>query len=131
MGRPVAPIRNLEELKKLLFIQRIVTQQAKDELLGTVSDGVHPVAPQVFMAEATKLLEKYVSYPTLSEFAANPSLANVYKWGATFGVTALIGGLILGEVAVMQPQFEPVLRPMFLALLAELDNPQHEYLIEP
>jgi hypothetical protein len=125
----LVPIRNMDELKKILFIQRTVTNRAKSEMIALMGDG--EVNPAEFFADAKRLLEKYALYPTLTEARDNPALTNVMKWGATFGVTALTGGLILEEVKHMQPHFESVLRQMFVLLLTEMAQPQHKYLVEP
>src|SRR5271166_5029079 len=131
--KPLLPIHSVEELKKILFIQKTVTDRAKAEMLSIATDGVgNPKAAPQFIAEERKLLEKYAAYPTLSEMSAEPeALMNGTKWGATFGVAALVGGLILEELKRMQPHLEPVLRNMLMLLLDELNYPRHRYLIEP
>jgi len=131
--KPLLPIHSVEELKKILFIQKTVTDRAKAEMLSIATDGVgNPKAAPQFIAEERKLLEKYAAYPTLSEMSAEPeALMNGTKWGATFGVAALVGGLILEELKRMQPHLEPVLRNMLMLLLDELNYPRHKYLIEP
>lgn len=88
-------------------------------------------SPEKFIADAKKLILKYANYPTLTEFKNNPKLTNAYKWGATFGVATLVAGLVLNEVQTLQPHFAPVLRQMYFLLLKELDQPEHEYLIDP
>lgn len=128
---PIVPIRTVDELKKVLFVQMSVTQQAKNEMLAIASDPAVAGQPFKFIQFEKELLDKYCKYPTLTEFAADPKLTNVYKWGATFGVAAVIGGLILEEVRNMRPHFESVLRQMYLVLLKELHKPQHKFLVEP
>src|SRR5208337_3030047 len=128
----VVQIRNVDELKKVLFIQRNVTQQARAEMLAIMSDGMDsPRQPENFFDDAKLLLTKYANYPTLTEFAQDPQLLNLTKWGATFGLAALVGGLVLEQVRQMQPKFESVMRQMLMVLLAELDSPKHTYLMEP
>src|SRR5271166_4731554 len=131
--KPLAPINSVDDLKKILFIQKTVTDRAKAEMLGIATDGVgNPKAAEKFIMEERKLLMKYANYPTLSEMAEEPeALMNGTKWGATFGVAILVGGLILEEVKRMQPHLEPVLRPMLMLLLDELNHPRHKYLVEP
>jgi len=131
--RPLIPINSMEELKKILFIQKTVTEQAKNEMLSIATDGMgNPKAAPVFVAEERKLLTKYANYPTMSEMSAEPdALMNGTKWGATFGVAILVGGLIVEELKRMQPHLEPVLRHMLLLLLDELNHPRHKYLVEP
>lgn len=132
MDRPLIPIRNAEDLKKILFIQKTVTEQAKNEMLAVATDGIQdPKTAKAFIAEERKLLEKYANYPTLTEFADSPDLTNGAKWGATFGVTILVGGLIIKEVETRLPHMKPVLRHMVMLLLKELHKPEHRYLIEP
>src|SRR5271157_1707005 len=131
--KPLAPINSVDDLKKILFIQKTVTDRAKAEMLGIATDGVgNPKAAEKFIMEERKLLMKYANYPTLSEMAEEPeALMNGTKWGATFGVAILVGGLILEEVKRLQPHLEPVLRHMLMLLLDELNHPRHKYLIEP
>lgn len=127
MKKKLIPIRSADELQKILFIQRSCTQVAKNEMLALV---MRNREPEKYILAAKKLLAKYASYPTLTEFADDPKLSNVYKWGATFGTAALVGGLILQEVGTLQPEFAPVLLRAFLLLLKELDQPEHKSLVE-
>lgn len=131
--KQITPIASVDDLKKILFIQKTVTDHAKAEMLAIATDGVgNPRAASQFILEERKLLTKYANYPTLSEMADEPeALMNGTKWGATFGVAILVGGLIIEEVKRMQPHLEPVLRHMLILLLDELNHPQHKYLIEP
>jgi len=130
--RPLVPIRNAEDLKKVLFVQRTVTEQATKEMAAIAESGVaNPLTAKQFIAEERKLLEKYANYPTLSEFTDSLSLMNASKWGATFGVAILVGGLILKEAEGRLPHMKPVLRHMLMLLLKELYKPEHRYLIEP
>jgi hypothetical protein len=132
-NRSLVPIHSPEDLKKVLFIQKSVTERAEREMLGIATDGVgNPKSAPQFIAEERKLLEKYAKYPTLSEFAEEPeALMNGTKWGATFGVTVLVGGLIIEELKRMQPHLEPVIRKMLMLMLDELNHPRHRYLTEP
>lgn len=128
---PLVPINSIDELKKILFLQRVITQAAKDELLAIAHDQTIRRDPKKFIDDAKQLLEKYAKYPTLTEFRNDPELANAYKWGATFGVATLVAATVLAEVQTLQPHFSPVLRQMFFLLMRELDQPEHEYLIDP
>lgn len=121
-------IRNPDDLQKILFIQASITRAVKNEMLALAIDLRDP---EKYIQAGKRLLEKYATYPTLAEFAKSPKLANVYKWGSTFGVAALVGILVIEEVKTLQPRFTPALRQIFLLLLKELDNPQHKYLIDP
>ena len=131
--KQLAPLNTVEDLKKILFIQKAVTDKAKAEMLAIATDSAgNPKTALVFVAEERKLLTKYANYPTMSEMLDEPeALMNGAKWGATFGVAILVGGLILEEVKRMQPHLEPVLRPMLMLLLDELNHPRHKYLVEP
>lgn len=131
-------LRTLEDLKKILFMQRMITGQAKKELLAVASDAELLQDPTnigmkaaAFMEDERKILEKYANNPTLTEFNMIPNLTGGTKWGATFGVTLLVGELILEQVKAMQGQFEPLLRRLFLILLMEMDRPKHHFLVEP
>jgi hypothetical protein len=130
-------LRNLDDLKKVLFLQKTITAQAKNELLAVISS--KPFDPggnvleqaQVFMEEEKKLLTKYAQYPTLTEYQLLPNSYDGFKWGATFGVTLLVGEFIFEQLKMAHPHFTPVVRQLFVLFLSELDNPQHEYLIDP
>ncbi len=126
-------LTSVDDLKKILFIQKTVTDRAKNEMLAIATEGMgNPKAAPAFIAEERKLLTKYANYPTLSEMSAEPeALMNGTKWGATFGVAILVGGLIVEELKRRQPHLEPVLRHMLLLLLDELNHPRHKYLVEP
>jgi len=130
-------IRTLEDLNKILFIQKIITRRAKDELFAIIKDAdmTNPLDDtkiNEFMDKESSLLAKYAKYPTMTEYNLMPNLAAGTKWGATFGVTLLVQDLILEHVKIKgQESFYPVFRPMYMILLAELDNPTHNYLVEP
>lgn len=126
----VAPVRSQDELLKLLFIQASVARQASKEMLAIAANPRLSSKPELFIAAEKRLLDKYAKYPTLTEFAEDPQLANVYKWGATFGVASLVGLLIVEEVRHLQPHFAAVARQLYFLLLKELDMPQHKYLVE-
>jgi hypothetical protein len=90
---PIVPINSKEELQKVLSIQKAVSDRARIELASA------PETPdfvaEAFTGYASKLLEKYARYSTLTEYQYAPHLADSMKWGATFGVTALVGALVL------------------------------------
>ena len=115
----LVPIRSEDELQKVLFIQHSCTRAAKNEILALAIDNREP---EKYIAASKRLLEKYAAYPTLTEFAKNPKLNNVYKWGATFGVAALVGTFVIEEVKALQPQFGSALRQMLLIILKGLDE---------
>src|SRR5271156_3903894 len=111
----VASINTKEELQKLLAVQTIITSTAVKEITAW---GVQD--PAKFIAYAAKILEKYARYATLTEFRLTPNLADSEKWGATFGVTAIVGALIL-EQARQLLRVESDLRLEYLRFLADLD----------
>jgi hypothetical protein len=137
MDESIVQLRSLDDLKKVLFLQKSITTKAKNELVAVAGDGsLEPDAdPSVeaarFLAEERKILEKYAKYPTLTEFQLMPNSYDGYKWGATFGVTLLVGELIFEQLKTSHPHFGPVIRQLVVLFLSELDHPQHEYLIEP
>jgi hypothetical protein len=89
-GTPVVSINSKEELQKVLVIQKAVSDRARIEIASVPAS-----VPEEFVRHAAKLLEKYARYATLTEFQITPNLADGEKWGATFGVTALVGALVL------------------------------------
>lgn len=133
---PIVQLKNLDDLKKILFLQKTITAQAKNELIAAISDNTLESGDvleqaQTFVKEERKVLAKYAAYPTLTEYQLMPNSYDGYKWGATFGVTLLVGELIFEQLKTAHPHFTPVIRQLFILFLSELDNPQHEYLIEP
>lgn len=94
--RGVVSIHSKEELEKVLTIQKAVSDRARIELVSG-----SPATPQEFVESAAKTLEKYARYPTMTEYKLAPSLVDSEKWGATFGVTALVGALILDHARQM------------------------------
>jgi hypothetical protein len=87
---PVVSISSKDELLKILAIQKAVSDRARIELASAPTD-----VPSEFIEFAASTLEKYARYSTLTEYQHVPHLADSEKWGATFGVTALVGALIL------------------------------------
>jgi hypothetical protein len=136
-SKSLVSLNSTDELKKVLFLQKTITAQAKNELLAAISitrfDPNQDALEQArrFMAEEKKVLTKYAKYPTLTEYHFSPNCYDGSKWGATFGVTLLVGELIFEQLKSAHPPFSNISRQLFLLLMNELDNPQHEYLIEP
>jgi hypothetical protein len=136
--QPIVNLRTLEDLKKVLLVQRMVSNQAKKELLAVASDAELLQNPENIgkkaadlMAEEKKILTKYANNPTMTEFNILPNLKGGTHFGATFAVAVLVGELILEQVKAMQGKFKPVVHRMFMILLMELDRPKHKYLVEP
>ena len=132
-------IHSTEDLKKVLFLQKTITSRAKNELLDIANDHIlgdseleldDEQVDDIMEAEG-ELLEKYANYPTLTEFKLMPHLADGVKWGATFGVTLLVGELIFEQLKAAHPHFTPVIKQLVMLFFEELDNPKHTYLVEP
>ncbi len=140
----LVPLDTLEDLKRVLFVQKTIAQEVRREMMSTATteelakgrvSGPEEIK-RIVLAHA-RLLEKYAKYPTLSEFAFHPSLIGATKWGATFGVAIMVRALVIDQVRVLLLKdvpfrpFLPYLRSMYLLILKELDNPTHDYIIEP
>jgi hypothetical protein len=96
----IVPINSKEELQKILSIQKAVSDRARIELASISSEppvfvGEQAPFAEMFIKFAAGTLDKYARYATLTEYQFAPNLADSEKWGATFGVTALVGALIL------------------------------------
>jgi len=113
----VVSIHSKEELQKVLAIQKAVSDRARIEL----ASGTTATAPE-FIEFAKSTLEKYARYPTLTEYQFTPNLADGEKWGATFGVTALVGALILDHARRMM-SVRSDLRLEYLRFLNALAEP--------
>ena len=134
----LVPLDSLDDLKRVLFIQKTLAQEIRRELMslttpadlakGQVSG---PEELRRMISSQASLLDKYASYPTLTEFVLHSSLAGATKWGATFGVAILVKALILDHVKANMPQLAQFVRPMYLVILGELNEPKHQYLIDP
>jgi hypothetical protein len=120
---PLVSVNSVEELKKILFLQGTITRAVKTEVLAVAIDTQNP---EKFIPAAKALLAKYAKHPTLTEFSKNPKLTTLYKWGATFGVTALIGILIFEGSKVLQISASEEVRRIFLLLLKNLDRAGEE-----
>ena len=71
-----------------------------------------------------RLLEKYASYPTLSEFAFHPDLAGATKWGATFGVAIMARILVVDQIKAILLEFSPVARNMYRLIWRQWISPR-------
>ena len=135
---------SLEDLKRVLFVQKTVAQEVRREMMATATteelakgklSGPEEVK-RIVLAHG-RLLEKYAKHPTLSEFSFHPSLVGATRWGATFGVAIMVRALVIDQVKTSLAKdipYRPLLpyaRSMYLLVLKELDNPTHEYIIEP
>jgi hypothetical protein len=128
----------LEDLKHVLYVQKTIGQGVRREMIalattkelatGKVSG---PEEMRRIITGQSRLLEKYAKYPTLSEFSFHPSLAMATHWGATFGVAIMVKALIVDQIKATMPVFAPFMRNIYILILKELNNPTHEFLIEP
>ncbi len=125
----IVRIETLDDLKKVLFIQRQITRRAHDELEAVASDILldadsDPSEVEKYMREEADLLASYAARPTLTEWAQQGGLEQkgVYEgaqtWGATFAVAILVGELILEQVQAMHQQFALAIKGVFISLLA-------------
>ena len=107
MNDSIVQLKSLDDLKKVLSLQRIITTKAKNELVAVASDKSLEAGADLmeethkFLVEEKKLLDKYAKYPTLTEFQLMPNSYDGYKWGATFGVTLLVGELIFEQLKIV------------------------------
>ncbi len=129
---------SLDDLKRVLFTQKTIAQEVRREMMALATSKELATGKLSGPEEARriclgqiKLLEKYSSYPTLSEFSFHPSLIGATKWGATFGVIMMAKTLVIDQIKALMPQFAPFIRNMYVLILKELDNPTHQYLVEP
>jgi hypothetical protein len=130
---PVVKIETLDDLKKVLFIQRQITRRAHDELEAVASDNALDADPDTdqvkkYMKEESELLAVYAMRPTLTEWSIQGGLEQngfyegAATWGATFGVAILTSELVLEQIRKMHPQFSPAVKGVFLSLLTAESN---------
>lgn len=121
---PLAHVNSKEELLKVLAIQAAITERARKEMIqaGVSSLTGEPKPPGRYVASERELLEKYARYPTLTEFEKMPNTMNSVKWGATFGVAALVGVLVLDFCKTfLELDTDP--REALMLFLIQLDDP--------
>jgi hypothetical protein len=134
-------IQSLEDLKKVLIRQKLITRRAAEELAQITeslqvvegdSEEVKTEKAFEFIAKERQLLDKYAKYPTLTEFNLMPNTADMaVKWGATFGVALIVGELILEQVKLISGAFDNSLSVLYTILLNELSNPRSDFMIDP
>ena len=129
--KPVVDIQRQSDLHHLLLQQKIINRQAMLELHRIADNLPLPedeqaemqIAVQAIESEAA-LLAKYASYPTLQNFADQPDLRTLTRWGATFGVALIVGEIILKHIKALCVDFEKAHRGLLTALMLEMDNPR-------
>lgn len=117
---PIVPIKSFEELKKILAIQKAISDQARKEIMEHADGSLED-----FVSNSVKVLEKYTRYPTLTEYQLMPHLSDAGKWGATFGVTTILAVLVLNHAKAFlggTPDNAPVLFVEFLEKLRDVKS---------
>ena len=78
----LVPLDTVEDLKRVLFVQKTIAQECRRELIVTatakeIATGKvsAPEEMRRIIKAQTALLEKYAKYPTRSEFMFHPDLA--------------------------------------------------------
>jgi hypothetical protein len=120
----LAQVNSKEQLLKVLAIQAAITERARKEMLAAgTSSLTGEKKARGYVAAERELLEKYARYPTLTEFSKMPNTMNSVKWGATFGVAALVGALILDFCKTfLELEGDP--REALMIFLMQLDDPK-------
>lgn len=111
----LVPINSLEELRKVLGIQKSIAEQAQKEVVAALDADMED-----FVSNAAKVLEKYSRYPTLTEYQRIPHLADAEKWGATFGVTAVLAILILDHARAFLGKLPKNVHLLYIQFLEKL-----------
>jgi len=127
--RQVINAGSLEEFQKHLIKQKDATSKAQKELNRAVdsipllydADGsLSPSTTSEILKRTKELITHYAVLPTLSEFTRNPAQAAINKWGASFGVSSIIGTVILKTLMDSFPEFSTSVKPIFIKVLREL-----------
>jgi len=136
--QPVVSIDTVEDLSRILTLKRIISRRAGEELLNIAGDKVLEGNPNPshedtlqFIKEEQELLRKYANYPSLTEWNLMPELHAGSKWGSTFGVTILVGEVILENMHQQHPGLPiSALQKILMTVLGELNKPTAPYLID-
>jgi len=136
--RPLVRLGTMDDLKKVLFAQKVIAQEVRREMMALVTAKQlatgklsGPEEIKRLVLGQRELLEKYAKYPTMSEFSFHPSLIGATKWGATFGVAVMVKVFMVDPVKTIMQPLAPFVRAALILVLKELNDPVHEYLIEP
>ena len=122
-------VDTLEDLQRYLLKQKDFSEKAKRELSRAAdyvsilyaSDGTLAASTtEGILKGVGNLLNNYASLPTLTEFAASPVRGDIAKWGGSFGVSVLIGTVILKTLVDSFPEFNTSVKPIFIKVLREL-----------
>lgn len=123
---PLLSVQSISELLKVRAKQEAITQKAGRELvrevdsvtlLYTPEGAVADSSMQQLISKAKTLLERYAEQPTLSEMKQHPSWEAGFTWGASFGVSTVVGSLFLKAWGDMFPEFTNVIRSVLLKIL--------------
>jgi len=120
----IIPINSKEELEKVLAIQKAVSGRAVEEVKGVLSDAKGSLTmsnANEFLKAATELIERYSRYATFTEFRLQPGLLDSEKWGATFGLAALVGAMILLPAQGIL-KTEEDLKGVYIKFLIDMDS---------
>ena len=126
---PLLKVDTLEDLQRYLLKQKDFSEKAKRELSKAADYVPFLYASDGTLAESTSvgilksvgnLLNNYASLPTLTEFAISPSRSDIAKWGSSFGVSVIIGTVMLKTLVEAFPEFNTSVKPIFIKVLREL-----------
>jgi hypothetical protein len=121
---PLVPVNSLEELQKILAIREAISKQAEEEIMACAG------APMKdFVANASRVLEKYARYPTLTEYRKVPHLADAEKWGATFGVTTILTMLVLNHARAFIGTMPENFHRLFVQFLEKLRDAKSKSIV--
>lgn len=129
MSAPLLKVETLEDLQGYLLKQKDFSEKAKRELSRAADYVPILYAQDGTLASSTtegilkgvySLLNNYASLPTLTEFAGTPGRADIAKWGGSFGVSVVIGTVILKTLVDSFPEFNTSVKPIFIKVLREL-----------
>jgi len=125
-------VDTLEDLQIYILKQKDFSDKSKREL-QRLSDSVPVIlGPDGTFSDHTthdiinkvrNLFQNYGSLPTLTEYAQNPSLARDATWGGSFGVSTVLGTVVLRSLAESFPEFNASIKPIFIKVLKELYTP--------
>ena len=127
-------LRTVNDLNTALHRQRTTTRQVLLELdsigerllpQSTTEEEELKIANEIRNREV-RLLERYSARPSLREFQL-PYMKGVANEGGTFGVAAIVGEVLLGNIRAIETRFARVHRSMLMLLMREIDNPKSEH----